>query len=303
MTPHDQLQAIASFFDVGTIQDVSRAGGPSNANANFFVKTETGTYLIKIILETYGLQDKLQELAYIQHLKAAGIPVAELLSTPDGRYVYQDEHGIATLQERLPADPPQPSVSTAAQIGAVLAKQHLVPTDGLPDKRHWLRSDYLPQAIEIVKTYVSEYPRAQALLDEYGTIVKDFPGKDVIIHGDLHPENTLFADDKLVALIDWEEAGLGKAIVDFGMTVIGCCDPKDVPKDESFFALYDAYASIRPFSEQEERSLEAAVRYAAFTQAVWRFLNAHHYHPDPSRQQRYLLYWEIGLNDWKRPIR
>lgn len=300
-----RLQHIATFFGVGEIKSAERAGG--NANANYFVETDRGSYLFKIILEQYGKEEKLQEARFVAHLAQYHFPVVANLAAPSGESVYEAEGYLAIIQNRLLARPPVPSLAVNAAIGAALARLHTLPVVGLPDKRHWLREDYLPKAFEIAKPYFESHPK----LVELKTLYEQLPfralyaGERVIVHGDLYADNVLFAGDELAAFIDWEETGLGPALLDFAMTVVGCTDALESENSEAelFSALYEAYVRVKPFSQEEEDLLEDAVQYVALTTAVWRFLHTNHYHPNEAKKDRYLLFWERRFDRWKRPVR
>lgn len=45
---------------------------------------------------------------------------------------------------------------------------------------------------------------------------------EVFLHGDAHPWNSLLRPDGSVALIDWDSAGPGPAVIDLGFLAVSC---------------------------------------------------------------------------------
>ena len=48
-----------------------------------------------------------------------------------------------------------------------------------------------------------------------------------VIHGDLYFDNSLFKNGKIVTLIDFEQSGRGRFILDLGIAISGSCLNRD----------------------------------------------------------------------------
>lgn len=296
-----ELQNIADFFALGQILGIEQAGG--YGNDNFFVATKNGDYLVKIVREVYGVEEKIQEQAFMRRLEENKFPIASYISSPSGEIIYTQGDVIALVQKKLDGSPPLIlDANMMMQLGKAFAVLHGISPKGLPDKRNWLRRDYLPDAVDILKRKFADLEDVQELIRLYKELPVSFSKfPQSIIHSDLFWDNTLFKDGNLVAIIDWEEVGIGASILDFGMAVNGCCFPNDSFDEVLYRALYQSYNAERQMQEDERENITAAVRYAAITTAVWRFLRNNYYHPEKKLKERYKLFWKQGLHEWEAP--
>lgn len=130
-----------------------------------------------------------------------------------------------------------------------------------------------------------------------------------IVHGDLCPDNCLFEGERLVAFVDWQEMGVTATLMDFTSTVLGFCFvDQDADSDywalfdpELYYALFESYTSIRPFSSAELAQLDAAMKYVGLTQPVWSMLNWQQYHSDQQMIETNTIYWKFSLDKLTLP--
>ena len=302
-----KLVAIAVHFAIGKIQFYERAPG---TNDNYFVSTDQGEYLFKIIVNT-TLEEVLNGLPFLQRLKEYNFtPTAYYLMSPDGKPFYSSSDCDAVVLHRLPGNMPALSPIISREIGIALAQLHMVPSDNLPAKRHWLDARYLSEAIEsAIKMYGVK--QLQETLNIFHSLDSFRPAAfpQSIIHGDLDPTNCLFEDERLVAFVDWQEVGVSAALMDFTSTVLGFCF---VDQDEGsdywalfdsdlYRTLYEGYTSVRPFSQYEREHLNDALKYVALTQPVWSMLMWEQYHPGEKMVETDLLYWKYGVDTLTLP--
>ncbi|GCE09856.1 phosphotransferase [Dictyobacter aurantiacus] len=302
-TLEEKLTAIATHFALGPIMDFERTGG---TNDNYLVSTPSGGYLFKMIVNS-PLQEVLDGLPFLQRLQEYQFTAsAYYLSAPDGSQFYHSPDCDAVVLTRLPGSMPQPSQVVSRAIGAQLARLHLIPGQNLPAKPHWLDASYLTRCLQsAVQLYgpdrLQQTLRIVHSLSDFRP--ETFPQS--IVHGDLDTTNCLFDGDRLVAFVDWQEIGVGAAIMDFAMTVLGFCFV-DAPEGsdlwacfdpELFQALFSGYQSVRLFSDYELAHLDAAFTHTGLTQPLWTMLNWEQYHPGEKMVETNLLYWKYGLPD------
>lgn len=79
-----------------------------------------------------------------------------------------------------------------------------------------------------------------------------------IIHGDAARLNCLFLNDRLVALLDWEEVTLGASLVDVAMSILMFCFVGETFLSTLCVQLLKGYMAVRSFTEEEYVQLEAA---------------------------------------------
>lgn len=295
------LQDISDSFDLGTIKEINKAGG--FANDNYFITTNKGEYFIKINLGKYSLSDKLREQAYLERFQQHDFPVVSYIRSPKGDFIYKKNSLLILAQDKLGDDlPVELTEDIVNQIGFFLAKLHKIPFDSLKNKKSWVRNDYLEDMISVLEKNFSDnkYVKELIYLNKALNIKSDRLPQS-IIHGDPFPENMLFKNEKIIAFIDWEDVCIGASLLDFAMAIIGCCFKDNFFQADLYNELYRSYTKIKPFTEGEEEKLEDAVKYAALTTAIWRFLNHNYYHPDEKLKNRFQAFWKQGLDKWQKP--
>ena len=306
-TLDEKLAAIADHFGPGQIHSFERAPG---SNQNFLVTTTEGDYLFKIIVNT-TLEDVLNGLPFLQRLEACHFEAAAYyLQSPTGSVFYSSSDCDAVVMRRLPGTIPELSVDVIREVGIHLAQLHLIPCDSLPEKRHWIDANYLPEAIQAaVRKYGAE--RLRETLAVFHSLEDFQPATfpQSIVHGDLDTTNCLFEGNRLVAFVDWQEIGISAALMDFASTMLGFCfidqsegsDYWAIFDPELYRALFESYTSIRPFSAYELAHLETALKYVGLTQPAWSMLMWEQYHPNQEMIETNLLYWKFGLHELTLP--
>lgn len=300
-----KLDTISDYFGLGVIKHTRRAMG---TNQNYLIATDQGQYLVKIIVNT-AIEEIESGLPFLERLQEYGFPAAYYLKAAHGSAIYHGEGCDAVVLRKLKGKMPDWTEEVCREVGINLAKLHLIPVAGMPPKRHWLDNDYLPEAIEkALQIFGAE--KLSETLKEYEAIKHFRPAHfpQSIIHGDLDLTNCLFIGKRLSAFLDWQEVGISASVLDFGSTVLGFCFIEEhtsayhaIFAPNLYKALYDGYTSVRPFSQEEEEAIEAAVKYMGLTQPVWSMLHWDQYHPGQDMVETNTLFWAFGLDTFEVP--
>src|SRR6266508_2031350 len=238
-------------------------------NSNFLVHTSQGNFILTLYEKRVAAKDLPFFLALMEHLHARGItcphPVknrkGEVLGTVAGRPA-----AIITFLDGLWIR--RPSATHCAALGTSLAKLHLAGLD-FPGKRANALSVDGWRAL-----YEHCSPRAHAvqrdlrtfLADELGHLERTWPRNlpQGVIHADLFPDNVFFLGEKLSGLIDFYFACTDALAYDVAICLNAWCFETDhsynVTKGRS---LLQAYAAVRPLSDEERDALPLLARGAA----------------------------------------
>ncbi len=150
------------------------------------------------------------------------------------------------------------------QIGDFLNRLHSVSCDRITVPNGTYEPTQLQRLIRQTNT---------PILTQYLKLT-DIPfQRDTIIHADLFPDNSIFADGKLIAVIDWSDFDLGDRRFDLGVVVAGWCFDGAKLDDLLTNALIDGFGDDSITAE----TLMPWIRYALLYYAVKRYINGRDY--------------------------
>ena len=264
------IPRILSFFNLGTVKGVTVLSR-GMANHNYLVQTQEGKeYVVKFPIEE--TRESLEnDLAIEEQLAAAKIGTSVYCQTTDGKFIFE-EGLLAVVSPKIEGVHPEvvdKEVSFA--IGKVLAQFHKAVTT-IPNPRNsWLN---LQTVARVNSQENHEFTQTARKFIEEGKKVyeKDLPKG--IIHGDLHEENLLVNKDnpgEITAIFDFEEAEENLFIIDIARTMLAVCTRDSGRKlDKSLIeAFAKGYSSERELTQEEQKSLNDAIKYAAGACILW----------------------------------
>lgn len=266
-----QLQDIADFFNLGEVAKVEKAAG--NANDNSYITTQKGCFLVKIIQERESSEEVRTELDFVDRLQDA-IKLVPYIRNKQGEALYVKDV-IALVQPYIKNFKRGSDEGIPLELIAEQARMHLVDTSGLPNRNHWIDLGYIDRTLSLIKE--NDWMKNTELLRSHPAVNQDWSEcPKGIIHGDLHFGNALFDKDKsLLAIIDWEEVGLGHYILDLGVTISEFC-LRDGSLDKDLLKqVVNEYEKVRKLTSQEKELLLVAVDRALITAFVWKCLRKH----------------------------
>lgn len=191
-----------------------RALGGGSANANHVLTLADGGEVVLRRWARPGWEltdadyDARREASVLELLARASVAAPRLLAADvDGDFCDVP----ALLLSRVPGEPPR-GLPDVEQLAAALAAIHAVPDarDAVPPYRPYVRSWEPPPAVRGRRVW----ERAFEALRSESRSPSSAPA--CLIHRDYHPGNTLWADGRLTAVVDWTNASYGPPEVDVG---------------------------------------------------------------------------------------
>lgn len=274
ITPQDAQEILKLYDKYEVVKLTPLSLGISNSNYRVDLTNET--VLLKISNDKNQKQ-LADEQAILVYLKEAGYPYSlKPYALKTGEFIYEYGPYFGVVFPFVQGIPPGPSDYTCHEVGKAIARLHTLKhdQDALKNLRDHEAVGFGPK--EIVD-YLNN-PLCPADFRE--TFNQLFPDRlsgfmqanfeKGIIHGDLYYDNTLFNNNEISTVLDFEQAGLGEYILDLGISISGTCLEKGrviTPLVNSFLKGYEA---IRPLSPMEKKHLDEAIWLGLLSISLWR---------------------------------
>jgi aminoglycoside phosphotransferase (APT) family kinase protein len=185
-----------------------RAHGLRDDAGPWAVESAGRSGVLRVGTDPVGVEKIRTEVAALRFLAGGDIPAPGLLAVREEGALALE---LIELMDGSSAVPRLPDETRLARFGAVVGRiARLTPPPSWPRKTTPIDStDFAAMLRE------SPHP----LLEEGWHALEDAgpaDGPDALVHGDLWHGNTMWRDDQLVAVIDWDHAGRGPAGLDLG---------------------------------------------------------------------------------------
>ncbi|RIX51473.1 phosphotransferase family protein [Paenibacillus nanensis] len=246
-----------------------------------------GRGLMKLVVRRHGEADLRREPDVARHeyellklLTAHGLPVAKPYLADDSGEIFSTPYIVVEYMEGSmelqPADP----VDRALQLADELARVHSLPSQTVRQAKSFLQGAHSAAADKLASPPEKlDDSLSEGLIRE--TLVKAWPtmpqNEDAILHGDYWPGNVLWREDRLAAIIDWEDAACGDPLSDVGNARLELLwnyseeamaaftkRYRSLMRGLNYDALpcWDLYAALRPASKLSTWGLEAGMEAA-----------------------------------------
>ena len=270
----EEAQAIADLYELGKLTKLSPLSlGISNSN----YRLEVGDlrFLLKVSNDK-GQKELQQEMELLLYLNERRFPYSLVpfkTKKDDVVYTYGDKFGV--LFPFLDGIPPGPSDIACEEIGRGLAtlhslkhtkemeniREHEVVGFGAREVYEFSRSSQCPA--DFKELFDLMFPHQLTWFMENAWA-------EGVIHGDLYSDNTLFKNEKLQALLDFEQGGHGEYILDLGISISGTCLEKGRLIPPLIKSFLKGYEDVRPLPKEERIHLADAIALGLFSIALWR---------------------------------
>lgn len=266
------------------------------SNSNYRLSFENRELLLKISNDKNG-EELASEHNIINWLSTKNFPlVLAPLKTLNGSSIYNYLDYTGALFPFVKNEPYQKSLDTMEKLGRALAQLHSVSINekelttqairqyktvgyGINQILNYLDRPSCPQ--DFKEAFNDIYPenKASHLTD------LDLPGG--IIHGDFYFDNALFFNDEISTILDFEQAGIGRFILDLGIAISGSAIEQGEITTPYLQAYLKGYQEVRPLSIQELELLNDAIIIGLFSISLWRIKRFTEGNIDSSKKDSY----------------
>ena len=264
----EELTAFLADYDAGQL--LSYKGIAEGVeNSNFLVHTSAGHFILTLYERRVAAKDLPFFLALMEHLHARGITCPQPVKNKAGEVLGKIARRPAALITFLDGMwIRRPTAAHCAALGDVLARLHLAGLDFGKRRVNALSVGDWRSLYDSCRGRANKLQRdlEQFLASELSRLEKDWPRElpRGVIHADLFPDNVFFLGNKLSGLIDFYFACTDALAYDIAICLNAWCFETDhsynVTKGRN---LLQAYARVRPLSEEERAALPLLARGAA----------------------------------------
>ncbi|MDA3790147.1 MAG: phosphotransferase, partial [Desulfobacula sp.] len=216
-------------------------------------------------------------------------PTAYLIPKKDGSYICDSKDGKVLMYEFKEGSEPELNHQTTGQIAKCLARLNNFKGFEKYPRKNIIHIDYCFELIEQFKTAPFQYPEIYEYFEDQTEYLLK-PVTEILprglIHGDVFPDNTIFKNGILSALIDFEEVCVDNLLMEIGMCINGFCfvnNTLDLSLMETFLCEYN---KIRKITEKEWELLYYYIQWAAHGLLSWHLRHFLIYKKNPKQLAR-----------------
>lgn len=280
---------MASYTQIGRdeAEEILKLYGRSNvlkctplslgiSNSNYRVDLSDEVVLLKISNDKNQSQ-LAEEQAILVYLKEKKYPYS-LKPFPllEGGFIYNYGQYFGVLYPFVQGIPPGPSDYTCQEVGRALAELHCISHDPLT-----LMSLRGHEAVGFGPKEILDYTQSKSCPADFKAGFETlFPDKlegfmkaqfkTGIIHGDLYYDNTLFDNNKISTVLDFEQAGIGEYLLDLGISISGTCLEKGRVITPLVNSYLMGYESVKALTATEREYLDQAINLGLLSISLWR---------------------------------
>ncbi|WP_257286300.1 homoserine kinase [Endozoicomonas sp. SESOKO1] len=307
------IEQLLTRYDLGVL--TSFKGIESGVeNTNYFLDVDDNGDLRRYVLTLFEYlpADTLPFfINYTDELKAFGLPVPNPIRDKNGVALQSVKGKPALIVQCFAGEHPDPgnlSLDQCQQIGTMLAKIHRAGQGSslYQDNQRglsWL-DEQQKRLIPLLDQDDANFMAEQwEILSNALEVFDELPKG--LIHGDLFHNNVLFDQGRISAVIDFYQACNDWLIYDLAVTVNDWCITDSLELDDQRTkVLMDAYAQVRPFTEDEKKAWPLILQLAAFRFWISRLVTF--IYPESTMDQQHqgsLIRQFLDPNEFKEMLR
>jgi homoserine kinase type II len=240
------IDSILKSYHIGSAISYKKAK-EGVVNHNWIIKTTKGTYILRLISHFRKLSEILFEHEFLTGLKKQSFPyeIPYPLTTTNGKtlvkfkrryvWVYKFIHGKTSAPINIPK---------IKEIAKMMAVSHeMARRITIKHKRNWPNSfelDWLVKEINKSKKHILSKKKLDrkdrfflSKADEVVNVFQNIPAgnfsklKKIPVHGDANNDNLIFKNNKLVGILDYDDARLDSKVRDIALFLQAGCRTKD----------------------------------------------------------------------------
>ncbi|MCG8643299.1 MAG: homoserine kinase [Desulfobacterales bacterium] len=282
------IHTVLNLYGISGITGIERLSS-GYANENYKVTAQKGVFLYRVCIQQDDIEKIRYEIRVLSALQKTGFPAAYPVPRTDGGFISDSARGRVVVYDFVEGEEPRIDEETAEEIGKHIALLNRFPADETYSRKNTIHMEACLDLINRFKSAPFQYPEIYS----YFKGQTDYLIKPLavtlprgLIHGDVFPDNTIFSNGRLAALIDFEEVCVDTLLMEIGMSANGFCFIDNRLEPELLASLLSAYHSVRPISAKESHLLYHYIQWAAHGTLSWHLRYALLYRENPRQLDR-----------------
>lgn len=207
---------VAHLFPGAVLESATRLAGGVSADVHRLDLIRADGAAARVVLrahgETHSGHPAELEFRLLQALQGAGIPVPEPLLVDVSGELLADPFLIMRFVDGSSAIPDDVVPARITALADMLARIHGLPLAGLPELPE--RRDPLPELFDFLPPDAEWRDLRAHLQHRQHRADSAWTAPPCLLHGDFWPENVLWRDGRIAAVLDWEDAAIGDPLSD-----------------------------------------------------------------------------------------
>lgn len=247
----DVIPEILQFFSLEVPTKIQLIK-ESISNHNYLVETPNGKYVVRFLVNQ-SIESIKNDVIIQKKLAKVNVYAPKYIQNNAGVYVFNRKTITAVVSKKLDGIMPRiTNTKLAYEFGHKLALFHS-------------SIDQLP--------HINNKGLMNPQVSGISSSIYSMPLPSGIIHGDFHLGNVLVdsdSEEKILAILDFEEAGKNLYIVDLAVTIMAICSLKNNVMDPALIKeTFQGYEAVRKLKSIEKEVFSEAAKYAAKTWIKW----------------------------------
>jgi homoserine kinase type II len=294
-----EINDILKFYGLGKASELeSTLKGISNSN--YIVQLEDGEQVLLKISNDKTIQQLEKEQTILHLLNRYQFPLSPRpFKTLQGKPIYQHNGFYGVIFPFIDGKAPIVSSTVVYQLGQALGQLHSLEIS--KEDLQFIRPyEHVGHNVFHIQKYVKSPIAPDDFVKTYNMLAhKIFPRglneipfdlfPSGIIHGDLYYDNSLFKNDQLVSLIDFEQSGIGRYLLDLGISISGSCLNKEKDNIDMmlFTSFIKGYEEYRKMLTIEKDYIHTAIIVGLLSISLWRIKRFYEGKLDKNKKNNY----------------
>ncbi len=272
------VQGLAGRFGIGDITVFSVMDG-GRENTSYCLETSSGKYVLTFC-DQKSLEQATNLARLLIHLADHGIRTSRVVVPPDEPIVILHDEKPVMLKHYVDGDiAANLTGDLLVQLGEEMARLHAISAPSYLPKSFPYGRSYFPEVLDsnLDHAYIDWLSEKKRYLQEQ--IPQNLPM--TLIHGDVFFDNLIVQGERLMAIIDFEEACHYCRSFDLGMVIVGACRNRQGISFQKVRKFLRGYQNNMTLESVERECLKVFAVYAAVATSFWRFRQYHLLRPEP----------------------